>query len=98
MKYEIYSYKTDELVNTVYDLMEAQMEVDMLGADEYYYVTLHACKTIDCKHDANERFDAYGITTGWWCDSCFNSNKYPYRKDKYPTIETHGFGERLNND
>lgn len=47
---------------------------------------------------ANEQCDAHGITTGYWCDACYESDKYPYRKDKYPTIETHGYGERLNDD
>ena len=46
----------------------------------------------------SERFDAHGITTGHWCDGCYDANSYPYRKDKYPTIETHGYGERLDDD
>lgn len=50
------------------------------------------CDTVD----ADEKYDAHGITTGIWCKSCYNSSKYPYRKDKYPTIETHGYGERLD--
>jgi hypothetical protein len=29
------------------------------------------------------RKDAYGIYTGLYCDTCYNSNKYPYRKDEY---------------
>lgn len=45
-----------------------------------------------------ERFDAHGITTGNWCDKCYDSDNYPFRKDKYATIETHGYGERLNDD
>lgn len=52
------------------------------------------CETLQC----NERYDAHGITTGLWCESCYNSNEYPYRRDKYPTIETHGHGETLGFD
>ena len=29
------------------------------------------------------RSDAYGIYTGIYCDDCYNSNKYLYRKDSY---------------
>jgi hypothetical protein len=29
------------------------------------------------------RYDAYGISTGHWCEECYDSNKYPYRRDKY---------------
>ena len=32
------------------------------------------------------------------CHECYESDKYPYRKDAYPTIETHGYGERLTED
>jgi hypothetical protein len=42
-------------------------------------------------------YDAHGITTGYWCDDCYENN-YPYRKDFYPTMETHGFGDRLEDD
>ena len=29
------------------------------------------------------RQDAYGLYTGLYCDGCYNSDKYPYRKDAY---------------
>ena len=48
--------------------------------------------------NAQQMYDAHGIQTGFWCMECYDSDKYPYRKDKYPTIETHGYGERLNDD
>jgi hypothetical protein len=44
-----------------------------------------------------ERYDYHGISTGHYCHDCYENN-YPYRKDAYPTIETHGYGERLNDD
>lgn len=48
--------------------------------------------------EAYERSDAHGITTGIWCEECYNSSKYPYRKDRYPTMETHGYGEYLDDN
>lgn len=59
---------------------------------------MNICKGRNCESgDINLRYDAYGIPTGNYCNSCYENN-YPYRKDKYPTIETHGYGERLDDD
>lgn len=41
------------------------------------------------------RYDAYGIPTGHWCDECYNSDRYPYRRDRYEYWE---YGERLEDD
>jgi len=44
------------------------------------------------------RRDYFGIFTGIYCDDCYNSNdtdKYPYIKDRYATIEYDGYGEQL---
>ena len=43
------------------------------------------------------REDAYGIFTGHYCDDCYENN-YPYRKDRYPTMENDGMGDYLNDD
>jgi hypothetical protein len=56
----------------------------------------HKCRGCE-DPDAVEMYDAHGITTGYWCDDCYENN-YPYRKDFYPTMETHGFGDRLEDD
>ena len=29
------------------------------------------------------RKDAYGLFTGLYCDACYKSDAYPYRKDRY---------------
>ena len=42
------------------------------------------------------RRDAYGIFTGIYCDDCYNSDKYPYRKDGYH--DPMYAGERLDPD
>lgn len=43
------------------------------------------------------RSDAHGIYTGVYCEHCYEHN-YPYRKDKYPTMETDGYGDYLGED
>jgi hypothetical protein len=64
--------------------------------DSGYYKVYH-CRGCKEPH-AQECHDYYGITTGYWCDSCYNSDKYPYKKDRYPTIEHDGYGERLDDE
>jgi len=58
---------------------------------DYIYTKCKGCGTVH----ANECHDAYGITTGHWCDECYDSDKYPYRKDHYDYAEN---GECLEND
>ena len=51
----------------------------------------------NCK-EGTKRTDYYGISTGYWCNKCYNdSTKYPYKKGKYSTIEFNGYGECLEN-
>ena len=52
------------------------------------------CKGCGTVH-ANECFDAYGIPTGHWCDECYDSPKYPYKKNRYDYA---AYGERLEDD
>ena len=42
------------------------------------------------------RNDAYGLYTGLYCDGCYNSDKYPYRKDEY--YDPAYAGERMDED
>lgn len=71
-----------------------EMEEDILD-----YIRSVKCRHTSCNSlHGYERFDAYGITTGNWCDACYESGRYPYRKDRYPTIEFDGYGERLSDD
>jgi len=49
------------------------------------------------QHHQWARFDAYGIYTGLYCGKCYRDN-YPYRKDRYPTMEYDGYGEQLEPD
>ena len=53
------------------------------------------CKTAH----GHRRLDYYGIFTGNWCELCYmDSEIYPFRKDRYPTMEHDGYGERLGSD
>lgn len=58
---------------------------------DYIHTKCKGCGTVH----AEERHDYYGITTGHWCDDCYESDKYPYRKDRYPTMEHDGYGDYL---
>lgn len=49
-----------------------------------------------CDNSVHERFDAYGITTGFWCNKCYDSDEYPYRKDHY--FDPGYAGERMDDD
>jgi len=42
------------------------------------------------------RNDAYGLYTGLYCDACYTSDKYPYRKDEY--FDPAYAGERMEPD
>ena len=96
MTYQLFD-SNDKLIQeayseeTLWELYENEL------MNEGYWINQSVpCKK--CDNAGEERSDAYGISTGYWCDSCYNSSKYPYRKDKYPTIENHGYGERLDDN
>jgi hypothetical protein len=42
------------------------------------------------------RYDFHGIPTGYWCEECYDSDKYPYRKDNY--YDYLNAGEYLDDD
>lgn len=74
-------FETFETRNEAYDFLEygASME---FSEDGYYLEEVLICRC-GSEEDVDERCDAYGFYTGDWCDSCYNSDKYPYRKDRY---------------
>ena len=54
------------------------------------------CESTDYLQLLN-RYDAYGIPTGAWCDACYNDDSiYPYHKDEY--FDPAYAGERLEED
>lgn len=60
--------------------------------DDYIYTKCRGCNTVW----ATERYDRYNISTGNWCQECYDSAKYPYRKDFY--FDPGYAGERLEED
>ena len=54
------------------------------------------CRGCDGKDNVQDRYDAYGYGTGDWCDGCYESGRYPYRKDRY--FDPLYAGERLEDD
>jgi hypothetical protein len=63
--------------------------------EEEYYDDRIPCRGCEIREDVYEQHDAYGYSTGYWCDNCYESDRYPYRKDRYFTGDT---GERLEDD
>ena len=100
MKYIIYNIETGkELDQEYFSSQEAWEEIEYgLPDGNYNVIRKIICKAQTCDSEGYERYDAHGISTGHWCDECYDSVGYPYRKDKYPTIEFNGYGERLYND
>ena len=95
MKINIYDMN-DKFIDTANFNSEVESIAGYHGVEDYYTVESYSCKGKGCEsHDTEERYDAYNISTGYYCDSCYESN-YPYRKDRYETVEYHGFGERLD--
>jgi hypothetical protein len=43
-----------------------------------------------------QRYDAYGYSTGYWCETCYEGDKYPYRRDRY--YDYLDAGEYLDDD
>lgn len=96
MKYQIINDQSDKVIVEFYSEEEAWEELKQLGTSNHYIHKAMSCR--GCDNEGYEQSDAHGISTGYWCHECYESDRYPYRRDRYPTIETHGYGERLNND
>ena len=97
MKYQIINQNTGLVEIEFYDRNEAYDVLDESYEHNHYVRRVISCRGCGCD-ESQEQSDAHGISTGYWCHECYESSRYPYRKDRYPTIETHGYGERLNDD
>jgi len=69
--------------------------------EEIIEVTCNGCSNhenvnswSEIKYHNWHRSDAYGLSTGIWCDECYESSKYPYRKDRYYDLSY--CGERMD--
>jgi hypothetical protein len=94
----IYMDTTDNVLFESESMYECQdwMDYKELTNEDAWIDRVIECR--ECSNEGEEQYDAHGISTGYWCHECYESDKYPYRKDAYPTIETHGYGERLSED
>jgi len=70
--------------------------------DELIIVTCNGCQKHeqvdswqDVKYHNWQRYDAYGLSTGIYCDHCYEHN-YPYRKDRY--FDPSYCGERMDDN
>jgi len=98
MKYQVKCMHTDKVLFEALTRYECGewMEYEQLGMGDAWIKQVISCR--GCDNEGEEQYDAHGISTGYWCYDCYESSKYPYRKDRYETIETHGYGERLSDD
>jgi hypothetical protein len=97
MKYQIINENTGLVEYEDFDREETYRVFNESYSHGHYMQEIIPCRGCE-DGEGQEQYDAHGISTGYWCYECYDSNRYPYRKDKYPTIETHGYGERLEND
>lgn len=70
--------------------------------EEQIFITCNACQKQeqvdnwgDVRHHSWNRHDHYGLSTGCYCDDCYENN-YPYRRDAY--FDPSYCGERMEDD
>lgn len=96
MIYQIINRSTGKVVLESMDEYEIDMAMEY-DFDGYDYVLYKMIPCNGCGSDSEMRHDAYGVPTGHYCDKCYNDpTKYRYRKDRYPTLERDGYGDRLD--
>lgn len=71
--------------------MTNDWDCDPFGKAPEEEITCRKCENTDVQ----EKYDYYGISTGYWCDNCYENN-YPYRKDAY--YDYLNAGEHLDED
>jgi hypothetical protein len=97
MKYQVFNQRTGEIESEFYTLREAEKIIEF----EFDWNTHTIIKFIGCRgceQEGHERHDWYGISTGHWCDECYESDRYPYKRTRYATEEFDGYGERLDDN
>ncbi len=97
MKYQIINENTGLTEQEFYYLDEAYKVFNESYQHGHYVARVIPCRGCE-DGEGEEQHDAHFISTGYWCNDCYESDRYPYRRDKYPTVETHGYGERLSDD
>ena len=90
MRYQALNWDTNEVICESTDQMELQEQMEFCFPEitDWNMVRIPTCRK--CEKDAQERHDYYGISTGYWCESCYNSSKYAYRRDAYDPYNDYG--------
>tara|TARA_R100001440_G_scaffold21214_2_gene35058 strand:- start:74 stop:373 length:300 start_codon:yes stop_codon:yes gene_type:complete len=98
MMYQIINKNTHEIEYETYSSWEVdEMMEYTFDHSDHYIQQITPCN--GCGVDSDMRYDAHGVPTGHYCIKCYNDpKKYPYRKDRYATLETHGYGDRMDDD
>ena len=98
MKYQVIERETSKVEFEAYTSEEAEEVVEFdYSWDTHCVIQFFECKGHGCDEEGFERYDWYGISTGHYCDKCYETN-YPYKKERYATEEYDGYGERLDTD
>lgn len=96
MKFQVINRDT---LNVECEFFMREDAIDVIEND-FSWDTHMIYEVIPCRgcesDDSEERRDWYGMSTGYWCDSCYDSSRYPYKKSRYATEEYDGYGERLD--
>ena len=71
--------------------MNQDWDCDPFGKSEEDKIKCRRCNSTD----VSEKHDYYHISTGYWCENCYENN-YPYRKDAY--YDYFNAGEYLDDD
>lgn len=84
IKFQAIDNKTDKVITEAHSQFELSENMEFIFQDhtDWRMITVYGCRGCE-SDDAYERSDYYGISTGHWCDHCYNSIKYPYKKDAY---------------
>ena len=91
MKYQVINKTNDEIEFELFNEEEAIETIELdFSWDTHTIKEIVGCKK--CGNEAYERRDWYGISTGHWCDECYET------KPRYATIELDGYGEKINLD
>lgn len=81
MKYQAVHCKTMEVLAEAYSRFELNETMEYEGIDDWFLVRVVNCRK--CEEPGEERYDFYGISTGYWCEKHYNSSEYGYRRDAY---------------
>lgn len=89
MKFQGLDWDTGAVLFEAPTRFELQEQADYQNCTDYNLVTIHECRGCESE-SCYERHDYHNNSTGHWCDECYDSRKYPYRKDDYDPYNEEG--------